>query len=478
MPTVLHEHKPRTHIDVVVTGRYDPCADSMTSAEAPATTGRSPRAIAAEAANTLRSNDRGHMVAAAPELYPHQWSWDTAFIAIGLAHLSVPRAIAEMTSLLSAQWKTGMIPHIVFDRAPGYFPGPERWRTEVAAARPAGRDTSGICQPPVHSIAVASILDVARRQGGADRRAAEEFLATTLDGWLAWHRWLATERDPDGTGLVEIHHSWESGMDNSPRWDGPYSRVHPGPMEPVQRRDTVHVPDTAQRPTDAEYTRYIWLVDQMVAARYDDAAVRDSVDFRVADVFSSALLALSSEVLADLAASVGRQADAAELAQIAARFRAGVATTVAPDTGLARDRDVRADAWLDTQTYAGFAPLLCGAGDEATLDRQHDLLLGPDWCGHPGLAYAVPTSTSPSAPQFDRRRYWRGPQWPPLTWLFSWAAARRGDETIALQLREESLRQLSDLSFAEYYDPLTGEPLGSRAQSWTAAVALDWLARR
>lgn len=434
--------------------------------------------IGAGAAQALRGNDRGHMVAAAPALYPHQWSWDTAFIAIGLAHLSVPRAIVEMTSLLSAQWKTGMIPHIVFDSAPGYFPGPERWRTEVAAARPAGRATSGICQPPVHSIAVASILEVARRRGGADRRAAEEFLAGTLDGWLAWHRWLAGERDPDGNGLVEIYHSWESGMDNSPRWDGPYSRISPGPMEPIRRRDIAHVPDTAQRPTDAEYTRYIWLVDQMVAANYDDAVVRDTVDFRVADVFASALLAVSSDVLSDLADSVGRHADATEMAAIADRFRAGVATTIAPDTGLARDRDLRAGTWLATETYAAFAPLLCGAGDEAALDRQHDLLLGPAWCGHPDLAYAVPPSTSPAAPQFDRCRYWRGPQWPPLTWLFSWAAARRGDEKVAAQLREESLRQLSDLSFAEYYEPFTGEALGSRAQSWTAAVALDWLAPR
>jgi hypothetical protein len=450
----------------------------VTWTDAPAAPGRYADSLAAGAADALRRNDRGHMVTAAPELYPHQWSWDTAFIAIGLAHLSVPRAIAEMSSLLSAQWQTGMIPHIVFDSAPGYFPGPERWRTELAAARPAGRATSGICQPPVHSLAVARILEVARQRGGADRRAAEEFLAATLDGWLAWHRWLARERDPEGTGLVEIHHSWESGMDNSPRWDGPYSRVHPGPMEPFRRRDTAHVADAAERPTDAEYRRYIWLVDQMVAAGYDDAAVREAIDFRVVDVLASALLALSSDVLAGLADSVGRYVDAAELERLAARFRAGVAATIATDTGLARDRDLRTGEWLATETYAGFAPLLCGAGDAADLDRQRDLLLGPAWCGHPDLAYAVPPSTSPAAPQFDRRRYWRGPQWPVVTWLFGWATARRGDEAIAAQLREESLRQLGDLSFAEYYEPFTGEPLGSRGQSWTAAVALDWLAPR
>jgi hypothetical protein len=28
---------------------------------------------------------------------------------------------------------------------------------------------------------------------------------------------------------------------------------------------------------------------------------------------------------------------------------------------------------------------------------------------------------------------------------------------------------------AEYIEPFSGRPLGSDAQSWTAAVALDWL---
>ena len=31
-------------------------------------------------------------------------------------------------------------------------------------------------------------------------------------------------------------------------------------------------------------------------------------------------------------------------------------------------------------------------------------------------------------------------------------------------------------AFAEYFEPYTAEPLGSLEQSWTAAVALDWLA--
>jgi hypothetical protein len=36
--------------------------------------------------------------------------------------------------------------------------------------------------------------------------------------------------------------------------------------------------------------------------------------------------------------------------------------------------------------------------------------------------------------------------------------------------------QLADGGFGEYFNPFTGRSLGSTDQSWTAAVALDWLA--
>ena len=47
------------------------------------------------ARRVLRDKDLGGMVKAAPALYPHQWSWDAAFISIGLAHMSVERALLD-----------------------------------------------------------------------------------------------------------------------------------------------------------------------------------------------------------------------------------------------------------------------------------------------------------------------------------------------------------------------------------------------
>jgi glycogen debranching enzyme len=74
-------------------------------------------------------------------------------------------------------------------------------------------------------------------------------------------------------------------------------------------------------------------------------------------------------------------------------------------------------------------------------------------------------------------RYWRGPQWPPMNWLLIWGLERCGEADAAHRMREATLDQLADGVFAEYYHPFTGEPFGGRPQSWSAAVALDLLAR-
>jgi hypothetical protein len=234
------------------------------------------------------------------------------------------------------------------------------------------------------------------------------------------------------------------------------------------------VADASERPDDDEYTKYLWLVQQMADAGFDDRAVQETVDFRVRDVFFSAVMAASTEVLAGLAEEIGRAEDAAELRATAQRFRDGVAATVDPTTGLARDYDVRAGQWIATDTVSGFAPLVAG-GDPALLERQRQLLEGPEWMGYPRLKFRLPPSTSPASPAFRARTYWRGPVWPFLDLLLGWAAARNGQHRLRQTLRSESLLQLSDLKFGEYYEPFTGEALGSLAQAWTAAAALEWL---
>ncbi|MGY1618923.1 MGH1-like glycoside hydrolase domain-containing protein [Geodermatophilus sp. SYSU D00691] len=432
--------------------------------------------LAARAAYALRANSAGAMTKAAPHLYPHQWSWDAAFVSVGIAHLDPGRACAELDHLFSGQWTTGMVPHIVFDPDEhDYFPGPDRWGCQVSDAAPTAPRTSGICQPPVHALAVERIVAIDESHGPAAAEHVRAWLPGAYRKLLAGHRYLASARDPEGTGLLTAYHGWEGGMDNSPRWDGPYSRVEvAADLPPYQRRDTRIVTDTSQRPTQLEYDRYLTSVEELKRAGYDDARIRATASYLTTDVFMSAIMAAASAALARIARSLGAP-EVAELEEHAARFRAGVAASVDPELGLALDTDLRTGEPLRVQTVAGFAPLLCGGLDEPAEHAMVDLLRSADWTGHPGLRHAVLPTTSPTSPDFRQRAYWRGPSWPVVNWLFVWMLEQRGLTDVAAPLRRASLDQLAEGSLAEYYEPFTGEPLGSACQSWTAAAALDLL---
>jgi hypothetical protein len=42
-------------------------------------------------------------------------SWDSAFIAIGKSRYNQDQAQEELRTLFQAQWKNGLVPHIVFN---------------------------------------------------------------------------------------------------------------------------------------------------------------------------------------------------------------------------------------------------------------------------------------------------------------------------------------------------------------------------
>jgi hypothetical protein len=421
----------------------------------------------------LHQNDLGGWTKPAPRLYPHQWSWDSAFIAIGLAHVDPDRALRELEVLFEAQWTDGRVPHIAFNPdAHDYFPGPDIWATaSLSAAAPRAPQTSGLVQPPVHALAAWQLSLVAGDQ-------LRPRLSSLYPKLLAWHRYLANARDPEGSGLLSIYHPWESGTDNSPRWDGPLSRVQVGRLAAYQRHDLKHVGDASERPTQAEYDRYLWLVESLKTARYDDAVAHRDHPFLVRDTLMSAIFALASDALARLARWLGApESQVVEIEEWVRRTTRAVEGAWDTESRLALDFDVRASRPVRVRTCAGLAPILLPHGERTLLDRAVAELSGPSFASMPELAFAVVPSTVPGSPGYNRRAYWRGPAWPVINWLYWWALRQHGYRSEAEALREANLRLLArpEARFAEYFEPFTAEPLGSFEQSWTAAVTLDWL---
>jgi hypothetical protein len=328
-----------------------------------------------------------------------------------------------------------------------------------------------LVQPPVHAIAAWHLAQVA---GDVVR----ERLRGLYPRLVAWHQYLVSHRDPQGRGLVVVYHPWES-MDNSPRFDGPLGRVQVGDLPPYKRRDTGHIQDKSQRPTDAEYDRFLWLVNLMKLSRYDDAAIQRTLPLLVQDVFFSGIFAAANHALSQLAGWLGIESDQPELDTWATRFSSAVQKQWDPAERLALDYDVRAEEPIRVQTYAGFAPLLVPGLDPTLRDALVAELFGPRFVGAEGFKFRVIPSAAPGSPGFQKRSYWRGPAWPVMNWLFWWGLREQGETARAEELRQANLQQLLEPTsrFAEYFEPYTAEPLGSLDQSWTAAVALDWLAQ-
>jgi hypothetical protein len=63
-----------------------------------------------QARAVLDFNWTGEYTMPGPRLYPHQWSWDSAFIAIGYCRYDQDRATKELRHLFDAQWKNGLLP--------------------------------------------------------------------------------------------------------------------------------------------------------------------------------------------------------------------------------------------------------------------------------------------------------------------------------------------------------------------------------
>ncbi len=453
-----------------LTGFGAAVAEPATGAAVPFAPASLTASLHARAALVLDGNWQGASTVPSRSLYPHQWSWDSAFIAIGLRHLSPVRAQTELRTLFSSQWDDGRIPHIVFNPAvphDAYFPSPDFWRSRTDG-RPSGAppvlQTSGIVQPPVHALAV---WLTHRADPGLSR--TEGFLRRAYPQLVSWHNYLLRHRDLGGGGLVSVVHPWEQGMDNSPCWDPPLSRVTPAPAGSFTRADLAHgAPE--DRPTDLDYGRYVKL-----AMDYRDRGYVDGGgEFAVEDPSFNALLIASEHALGLIEAELG--IDPAPRHVRAARLTRVLVDRLWDERhGVFLCRDVLTDELVEEHGVAGLLPLILPTLPEEVVARLVDTLTGPRF-GLGSSTRLVPSYDLTGA-CFDPHRYWRGPAWFNVGWLVE-RGLRMHDRTgLAAGLREALITTAGSSDFAEYVDPFTGEACGAREFSWTAALTLDLLHR-
>jgi hypothetical protein len=421
----------------------------------------------------LDANWRGHSTVPSSSLYPHQWSWDAAFIAIGRSWVEQQRAQQELESMFQAQWASGMLPHIKFDPAvpdESYFPGPGFWQAERSPAAPRGVLTSGITQPPLHARAALAIW-----RHAADRDQALVFLQRLYPKLAAQHAHLARWRDPDGHGLAAIIHPWESGQDNSPLWDRDldHLEIPPGALPPYRRFDLRHA-DAADRPTNTAYDRYVYLSINFREHDYDDRYLIGQRLFLVQPPLFNAIYLWSELALVEIAGLVG--ADPTRHVQAADRIRQGIRERLwDPRTRRFFSRDVRTGRHIRRESVDAAIPLLDPDLPKAMVTAVADELRSPHF-DPPGEVehYLIP-SYDLRGRDFDPRRYWRGPVWVNTDWLVWLGLRHHGQAELAAEVEGSIIRLVERSGLREYFDPFGGQGYGSGDFSWTAALLVDVL---
>lgn len=412
----------------------------------------------ARAQDILRANDRGGYTVPNGRVYPFQWNWDSAFVALGFATFDADRAWREIETLFAAQWPDGFLPHIVFwkDDA-GYFPGPAVWGTGRAPP------TSGITQPPVASSFIHSLWRTSGRS--AEFRPRLEALFPKL---LAWHRWFMDVRDFSAKGLVVAMHPWETGRDNSPEWDAPASAIDVSRVGEYTRRDTTHL-DQSMRPTKLEYDRYLALVQAGRATGWDQKRIAREHPFRVADVGMTMILLRANRDLAALADDLGKKPEADELRGYVARAEKGIDYLWNEEIGAYCSRDTitgRSSGYVTSASFLSFYAGLRHAERDASTLRHFQRIAAR-------VRYVMP-SLDPDDRGFDSMRYWRGPVWAIVNYMIATGLDETGHAPLASRVRADTRALMEGAGFYESFCPVSGRGSGGGDFSWTAAMWLHW----
>ena len=313
--------------------------------------------LADDALAILRGNDTGRYVKPSQRLYPWQWNWDSAFVAIGLARVDPERAQTEVRSLLEGQWADGMVPHIVFHPQPGRL-----------LAGPGGLGLEGL-RGSARSRDERADAAAGRRDGGQGvHEAAPDtaFLEEVVPKLEAWHEWFHRERAHRETGLMTVFHGWES-ADNAPRFDRALARIDPEGIAPIERTDTSQVA-ADERPTDLDYRRYLALVRWLRERGYRPRPP-SSAPFAYLDLPLNSILAVAEDDLADLQSEIG--VDGRRARSAAARLRDALDRMWDDEAGAYRERDLHGGEGV-TGTIADLFPLYAGVPDAGRARRMVD----------------------------------------------------------------------------------------------------------
>lgn len=408
-------------------------------------------------------------------LYPFQWLWDTFFVAAWSGN--VDQSISDIKNFLLGQRSDGFLGHIHYNRrvlSEGkYFPGPNIYYKDGVLPNN-GEIISKITQPPNVSYCV---WELAQKIKDAKKR--KEFLNYIYPKIFNYHKYLY-DKLTDGNLMVTIH-PWQNGDDNSPKWDQIYQSIDTttnihlivsdwlkGLNIPYVRFDLKLV-DPKERPTNQYYDHFLYLIWLYGTWNWEEEVILKKSPFRVACPMTNAILLRSNQALMQIAEEVGETQDKKIIWKWIEKTKLGLDELWNEDFGLYFPKNLVTGEQIKIVTSASFIPIFSHEISKEKAQKLNDYLdkIKKD---NPKI-YLVPSTVPSETKYFDEYRYWRGPTWIIINELIWDGLEFYGFKELANQIRTDSIK-LTRNNFYEYYNPFTGEGLGSPRQSWTAAAII------
>ena len=409
-----------------------------------------------KAQKTLLGNRRkGYTLPTNNKLYPAQWNWDSAFIALGYSYFNLNYAIKEITTLLDGQWKDGMVPHILFHNPnTNYYPNYTAWNCGNKIR------SSGITQPPILATILKLILD---KNKISNKQTIE--IKKIVKKIIRFHEWFIKFRDPKKTGLVSILHPWESGYDNSPIWDEPMAKVTIEKNLKYKRADNKLIkPD--QRPLNIDYDRYVSIKNNLRKKKYNPKEIFKSSLFNVVDVGFNSLFLKANKDLIQISNKFN--IETSKISNYVKVTEKNILKLYDKKKGIFFSKDIRNNKKIYIPSITNYFILFADLDNDFINNK-----LIKNLKNHNKNDKYFFSSIKPSHNSFEEKRYWRGPVWINCNW-FIYQGLKNKDLKFSNYVKKKTIKLLEKSKFYEYFSCKNGQPMGAKNFSWSASLYLDF----
>lgn len=309
--------------------------------------------------DTIYEPEKGRVISPVSRVWSVGWGgyvlfdWDTFFAATMAGMDDKDLAYANALEILREETPEGFVPNY---------------------ARAGGWKSFDRSEPPVGAITVLGLYKKFR-----DRW----FLEDAFEPLMKWNRWWAAHRDIDG------YLTWGSDPENQPR-----------------------------NPDDKSVGTWQGAIYE---SGLDNSPMYDGTVYNAkshlleyADLGLMSLYVADCDALAQIARVLGKDGDASELRARRDEYRAKLQTLWNPDAGIFENRNLHTGAWVTRLSPTNFYPLLATAAtmEQAQTMIEKHLLNPKEFWGE----YVIP-SIARDDPAFKDQNYWRGRIWGPMNYL-------------------------------------------------------------